>query len=471
MGELWFGHYRLDRLLGSGGMGEVWLAHDTTTDRVVALKLLPTAYAADPKFRQRFTREARLATQVRGPHLVPIHSFGELDGRLYIDMEFIEGCDVAALLRRSGRLDPERAIEIVAQTAAALDIAHRAGLVHRDVKPSNIMVTPSGTVYLIDFGTAHRSDQPALTATGNVVGTLAYMAPERFDRAAGPRSDQYSLACVLFECLTGYRPFDDGEPPRLLRAHLMQAPPSASALNPALPPALDAVIARGMAKDPDQRWSSAGELASAAHVALTGRDANTVELASAVPTVVLPPFRAVATSGVSPRTGVSPTTGVSSGARTSLGPRLALASFGALAAAVAGALWLGRPDAADAGPATTPLPSSNQDHGAASNPPSQAPAAPAPISAPIVVLPGAGQPCDPAVDVHSVVVDGLVLTCTPSAGRPSWLPASPASGGVAVRNADDSNGPGQQDSGDKHDRGKPDHANQGHGRDKPKPGK
>ncbi|MEU1548413.1 protein kinase [Nocardia sp. NPDC005745] len=463
MGELWFGHYRLDRLLGSGGMGEVWLAHDTTADRAVALKVLTTAYAADPKFRQRFTREARLAAQVRGPHLVPIHSFGELDGRLYIDMEFIEGSDVAALLRRAGRLEPERAIEIVVQTASALDIAHRAGLVHRDVKPSNIMVTPDGTAYLIDFGTAQRSDQPAITATGNVVGTLAYMAPERFDGSAVPQSDQYSLACVLYECLTGRRPFDDGDPPRMLRAHLMQTPPLASALNPALPPALDAVIARGMAKDPALRWSSAGELASAGYAALTGQDATTVELASSVPTFVLPPPRGVVRTGAAP------------GARTSSGSRLALVAFAALVALVAGSLWLGRPDAADAGPASAPAPSPKQEPSA---PPSHVPAtrAPVPISAPILVLPGAGQPCDPAVDAHSVTVDGLVLTCTPlAADRSSWLPAAPAAGGVAAENVDDSNQSGQPASNDKPGRGKPDHANpgNGHGNGKPKakPGK
>ncbi|MFI9414845.1 serine/threonine-protein kinase [Nocardia gamkensis] len=461
MGELWFGHYRLDRLLGSGGMGEVWLAHDTTADRAVALKVLTTAYAADPKFRQRFTREARLAAQVRGPHLVPIHSFGELDGRLYIDMEFIEGSDVAALLRRAGRLEPERAIEIVVQTAAALDIAHRAGLVHRDVKPSNIMVTPDGTAYLIDFGTAQRSDQPAITATGNVVGTLAYMAPERFDGSAVPQSDQYSLACVLYECLTGRRPFDDGDPPRMLRAHLMQTPPLASALNPALPPALDAVITRGMAKDPALRWSSAGELASAGYAALTGQDATTVELASSVPTFVLPPPRGVVRTGAAP------------GARTSSGSRPALVAFAALVALVAGALWLGRPDAADAGPASAPAPSPKQEPSA---PPSHLPAtrAPVPISAPILVLPGAGQPCDPVVDVPSVTVDGLVLTCTPLAGgRSSWLPAAPVAGGVAPENVDDSNQSGQPPSDDKPGRGKPEHANPGNGNGKPKakPGK
>lgn len=466
MDELWFGHYRLDRLLGSGGTGEVWLAHDTRADRAVALKVLAAGYAADTRFRQRFTREARLAAQVRGPHLVPIHSFGELDGRLYIDMEFIEGSDVAALLRREGRLAPERAIEIVSQTATALDIAHRAGLVHRDVKPSNIMVTPGGTVYLIDFGTAHRSDQPSITATGTVVGTLAYMAPERFDGTSGPRSDQYSLACVLYECLTGRRPFDGDDPPRLLRAHLMQTPPLASVLNPAVPPELDAVIARGMAKDPARRWSSAGELASVGYAAVTGRDATTVELSSSVPTAVLPPPRwGARTGGSSPR------------ARASIGPRLALAAFGALAAAAAGTLWLGRPEVADAGPEASPIPSSKKEGALPPALPSHGPATPAPvpISAPLLVVPGAGQPCDPAVDVHSVTVDGLVLTCTPLvAGRASWLPPTPASTGVATGSAEggaNEAGPGPQSSDDKRDRGKPGHSNQGSGRDKPKPKK
>ncbi|MGK8520404.1 protein kinase domain-containing protein [Nocardia asteroides] len=371
-------------------------------------------------------------------------------------MEFIEGCDVAALLRREGRLELERAIDIVAQTAVALDTAHRAGLVHRDVKPSNIMVTPEGAVYLIDFGTAQRSDQPAITATGNVVGTLAYMAPERFDGAAVARSDQYSLACVLYECVTGRRPFDDGEPPRLLRAHLMQTPPLASALNPAVPPELDAVITRGMAKDPGLRFSSAGELASAGYAAVTGRDATTVELTPSAPTFVLPP----------PRGTVRPA--VTSEARPVIGPRLALAALGALVVAVAGALWLGRPEVADAGPSAAPVPPSEQ-HALQPASPSHVPAtrAPVPISAPILVRPGAGQPCDPVADVDSVIVDGLVLSCTSAAGRASWLPVP---GGATVENVDDASAQPGGD-GDKRDRAKPGHANQGNGKDKPKPGR
>ncbi|WP_433599551.1 serine/threonine-protein kinase [Nocardia sp. CA-135953] len=301
MGKTWFGHYRLDRLLGTGETGQVWLARDTVADRAVALKVLACSHAADPTCRLRFTREARLAAQAPGPHRVPIHTFGELDGRLYIDMEFIEGTDVSALLRDGGPLDPARAVAIIAQTAMALDAMHRVGLVHRDVKPSNIMVGPTGFVHLIDFGIAHRIDQPAITAHGNVVGTLAYMAPERFDGVADAPADQYSLACVLYECLTGQRPFGDVDSPQQLRAHLLTAPPSATTLNPAVPATLDAVITHAMAKDPSQRYSSAGEFASAAYVAVTGREASTVEIAAeSVPTNYgLPePWRAAESLGV-----------------------------------------------------------------------------------------------------------------------------------------------------------------------------
>ncbi|MEV2223432.1 serine/threonine-protein kinase [Nocardia vinacea] len=297
MGKTWFGHYRLDRLLGTGGTGQVWLALDTVADRAVALKVLACSHAADPTCRLRFTREARLAAQAPGPHRVPIHTFGELDGRLYIDMEFIEGTDVSALLREAGPLDPARAVAIIAQTAMALDAMHRVGLVHRDVKPSNIMVGPTGFVHLIDFGIAHRIDQPAITAHGNVVGTLAYMAPERFDGIADAPADQYSLACVLYECLTAQRPFGNVDSPQQLRAHLMTAPPSAATLNPAVPATLDAVITRAMAKDASQRYSSAGEFACAAYAAVTGREASTVEIVAATVSTNYGPWRTAESLG------------------------------------------------------------------------------------------------------------------------------------------------------------------------------
>jgi serine/threonine-protein kinase len=256
-----FGNYRLERLVGRGGMGEVWLARDRTGG-IVALKVLSAAYSADPAYRRRFEREARLGAQVRNPHIVPIRAFGEVDGHLFLEMVYIEGIDLATRLR-SGALVPARAVEVIAQAAEALDAAHAAGLVHRDVKPGNILEDTSGFVYLIDFGIARAADGSALTATGLVVGTLGYLAPERFTGTADVRSDVYSLACVLYETLTGKLPYGDGDPAQQMHAHLMAEPPRASRAVEGVPPALDAVIARGMAKEPGERYASAGEFAAA----------------------------------------------------------------------------------------------------------------------------------------------------------------------------------------------------------------
>ncbi|WP_433757063.1 protein kinase domain-containing protein [Nocardia sp. CA-135398] len=266
MGEQ-FGKYRLDRLLGRGGMGAVWLAHDSETGRTVALKVLAEHVAADTDYRKRFQREARLGSSLRHPHIVPIHGFGELDGRLYIDMEYIDGIDLSEMLTRVGTLTPIAAVDFVTQAASGLDAAHRAGLIHRDVKPSNILVGTGGHAYLIDFGIAHSLGQTAVTATGMAIGSWAYMAPERFNGTVDARSDVYSLACVLYECLTGRRPYGDTDPARQMHGHLMTAPPHVSTVNPAVPPALDAVIARGMAKDQTQRYPTAREFAAAAYAA------------------------------------------------------------------------------------------------------------------------------------------------------------------------------------------------------------
>ncbi|WP_157187007.1 serine/threonine-protein kinase [Nocardia vinacea] len=263
-----FGNYHLERLVGRGGMGEVWLARDRTGSSV-ALKVLSAAYSADPGYRRRFEREARLGAQVRNPHIVPIHAFGEVDGHLFLEMDYIEGIDLATRLR-SGALVPIRAVEVIAQAAQGLDAAHAAGLVHRDVKPGNILEDTSGFVYLIDFGIARAADGSALTATGLVVGTLGYMAPERFTGTADARSDVYSLACVLYETLTGKLPYGEGDPAQQMHAHLMSEPPRASRAAGGVSPALDAVIARGMAKEPGQRYASAGEFAAAAGAALGG---------------------------------------------------------------------------------------------------------------------------------------------------------------------------------------------------------
>ncbi|MFX0580347.1 protein kinase domain-containing protein [Nocardia nepalensis] len=266
MGEQ-FGKYRLERLLGRGGMGAVWLALDTGTGRTVALKVLAEQVAADSEYRQRFEREARLGSSLRHPHIVRIHGFGELDGRLFIDMEYVDGIDLAEMLNKVGTLTPVAAVDFVTQVASGLDAAHRAGLIHRDVKPSNILVGTDGHAYLIDFGIAQGLGQTSVTATGMAIGSWAYMAPERFNGTVDARSDVYSLACVLYECLTGRRPYGDTDPARQMHGHLMTAPPHVSTVNPTVPAELDAVIARGMAKNQAQRYPTAREFAAAAYAA------------------------------------------------------------------------------------------------------------------------------------------------------------------------------------------------------------
>ncbi|MGO4614466.1 protein kinase [Nocardia sp. 2YAB30] len=268
MGEVRFGGYRLERLLGKGGMGQVWLAYDTTATRWVALKLLPAELAVAGGYRKRFEREAEAVAALRDPHVPRIHRFGEIDGRFYIDMQFVEGTDLARRMAAEGPLAPDVAVGLVGHVAVALDVAHRAGLVHRDVKPSNIVVHPTGFTYLIDFGIAQGLGQTAVTTTGMAIGTLAYMAPERFTGNVDGRADVYSLACVLYECLTGSRPYGDTDPAQQMHAHLMSAPPHASSARIDVPVELDAVIDRGLAKDPAERFSTAGAFAAAARAAI-----------------------------------------------------------------------------------------------------------------------------------------------------------------------------------------------------------
>jgi serine/threonine protein kinase len=203
-----FGHYRLQKLIGRGGMGEVYRAYDTQTDRVVAVKLLPPHLAQDTTLQQRFRRQAQAAAGVNDPHVVPIHGYGEIDGRLYLDMRFIEGRTLGAILSEAGKpLEPQFAVKVVEQVASALDAAHKTGLIHRDVKPSNILLTDQDFAYLIDFGLARTAGESGMTTAGSTLGTLAYMAPERFDGGfADARADTYALTCVLYECLTGARP-------------------------------------------------------------------------------------------------------------------------------------------------------------------------------------------------------------------------------------------------------------------------
>ena len=263
-----FGRYRLVELLGRGGMGEVWKAYDTSTDRVVAVKLLREDLADDEQFQQRFRREARAAAALTEPHVVPIHNFGDIDGRLYVDMRLIHGHDLDTMLR-DGPLDPQRAVGITAQVASALNAAHQTGLVHRDVKPSNILVADKDFAYLIDFGIARTAADKGLTNTGTTVGTWAYMAPERFTSGeVDARSDVYALACVLHQALTGEKPFRGPSMQQQLTGHLLTPPPRPSAVRSSVPVALDDVIAKGMAKEPGDRFASTMDLARAATAAV-----------------------------------------------------------------------------------------------------------------------------------------------------------------------------------------------------------
>ncbi len=264
-----FGKYRLITLLGRGGMGEVWRAYDTAIDRTVAIKILSAATSQDPVFQQRFRREAHAAARLNSPHVIPIHTHGEIDGRLFVDMRLIDGRDLQNVLA-DGPLEPARAVWIIEQVAKALSAAHRVGLMHRDVKPSNILLDEDDYAYLIDFGIARTLGEMGLTTAGDVIGTFHYMAPERFNAdQVDSRSDIYSLTCVLHECLTGRRPFPGDSAEQQLAAHLTTPPPRPTLSNPRLPGAFDTVIATGMAKNPDQRYATAVKLARAAREAIT----------------------------------------------------------------------------------------------------------------------------------------------------------------------------------------------------------
>jgi serine/threonine protein kinase len=271
-----FAAYHVEALLGRGGMSEVYRASNPRLDNTIVLKLLARELTEDRAFRERFVRESRLAASLNHPNVVPIFDAGEWEGLPYIAMRYVDGPDLKQLLEERGPLAPDYALSVVAQVAAALDCAHEKGLVHRDVKPGNILIDEKAGdgslphVYLADFGVAkHRQSHSGLTSKGHYVGTIDYVAPEQIEgRPLSAATDVYSLGCVLFESLTGKPPFDHDSDVAMIFAHLSEAPPAPSSQRPELPAALDAVIAKALAKQPEERYGSCRELVGAARAAL-----------------------------------------------------------------------------------------------------------------------------------------------------------------------------------------------------------
>jgi serine/threonine protein kinase len=256
--------YRIVSRLGRGGMSVVYLAEDARLGRQVALKLMAEDFGEDPTFRERFIRESRVAASLEHPNIVPIYEAGEDDGLLYLAMRHIPGGDLGVLMKKEGALTPDRVLPILAQVSRALDAAHDKGLVHRDVKPGNVLLDVSSEpihAYLSDFGITKKLGTGSLTRTGAFVGTVDYTAPEQLQgQDIDARTDVYSLGCLLYQCFTGHLPFERDNPAAVMHAHLYEEPPKPSEANQGLPPMLDQVVARAMAKKREGRYETCGSL-------------------------------------------------------------------------------------------------------------------------------------------------------------------------------------------------------------------
>src|SRR5688500_9173657 len=276
-----FAGCRIEAVAGRGGMGVVYRATELSLGRPVALKLLAPDRAGDSEFRERFQREWRMAAAIDHPNVIPIYAAGDHDGSLYLVMRYVGGTDLHALLREQGRLDPERAAELVAQLASALDAAHAAGLVHRDVKPANVLLA-GDHAYLSDFGLTRLAGSDAeLTGSGQWIGTVEYCSPEQLQgERTDARADVYSLGCVLFAALCGKPPFSQGTVPATMLAHLHDPPPLPSSFG--APREFDRVIVRALAKRPDDRYPSTGDLGRAALAAARGEAVTESERSVAI---------------------------------------------------------------------------------------------------------------------------------------------------------------------------------------------
>ena len=274
VGGEWAG-YRLRAVLGRGGMSVVYKAEHPRLGSFVALKVLAPELATDDVFRARFLEESRIAASLNHPNVVPIYDMGPCDELLFIAMRYVPGSDLRAVLKARHVISPDQALPLIGQAGRALDAAHRHGLVHRDVKPGNILVEHGADDdpdrgYLADFGiTKHAISRSGLTATGEMVGTIDYVAPEQIKgQTVDGRADIYSLGCVLYECLTGTVPFPKDLDAAVILAHIEEQPPAPSTVRPGLPPAIDGVVERVLAKEPEDRYPSCREFLAAAHTAM-----------------------------------------------------------------------------------------------------------------------------------------------------------------------------------------------------------
>src|SRR3954470_17487790 len=278
IGSVFAGH-RIQAVARRGGVGVVYVATHLALNRRVALKLIAPELGADESFRERFKQESMTAASIDHPNVIPIYHAGEEDGKLYITMRYVEGTDLREQIAARGKIAPAEVARIVSEVAAALDAAHARGLVHRDVKPANVLMGPAGQAYLTDFGlTKHAGSASGLTKTGMFVGTLDYIAPEQLQGGeVDARVDVYALGCVLYQSLTGNVPFPRDTEPAKIWAHMSEPPPSVTQVGTDVPPQFEQIVQRAMAKDPNDRYLSAGDLARASLAASESRTVTRAE--------------------------------------------------------------------------------------------------------------------------------------------------------------------------------------------------
>src|SRR5271154_3247469 len=305
VGQVFSNRYRIEREIAHGGMAEVYLARDQSLDRLVALKALFPEFAREPSFVERFRREAQAAANLNHPNIVAIYDWGQEDGTYFIVMEYVEGRSLRDLIRSQGPLDAGQAADITAEIASALAFAHRSGVVHRDVKPGNVLLTQSGTVKVTDFGIARAGTSDGLTQTGSVMGTATYFSPEQAQGlAVDGRSDVYSVGIVLYELVCGVPPFAADSPVSVAYKHVREEPVPPSQRAPGIPPALEQIIMSALAKDPEHRYQSADDLRADLLRFRRGRPLAAAPVTGIVAEV--PPSAATGTGGYASPTIASP---------------------------------------------------------------------------------------------------------------------------------------------------------------------